>query len=431
VQGFQPIKTKWIACSLAARLATFVGQILCIRAVIGAFGTAQYAYYASLSGLLSWYFLLDFGIGYVYAQRIVQCEGDRQRIEKTQALFDTLLFRVCTVSLVCALCFGFLIYHLWRPWQGLTDGNLALGLVITSVLGCIMGLLNARARMTVCLGNALRLQVVLAASWLVVAIALAGGTSLFREKWSIAGAVLVAMLGQTLALFIATGAWRRDPSFGLEQSREWLAKNAREIRNGLGFAFFSACYIQVDSILIPELCTTDQVAKYNLLMKLALGWHVCYIQLLQYIQGHITQRNSAGVRHVTFGEAGRVIAFGIAASAAVTFGLGLLWTQMARFLKVNGVIAYGIGDAVALLLYLSSRCALDYLNVLIQTVGDLGAVRKVALLQAIVTGPIIILCARGGASPAIAGFGMAIWVVGVAPLFALARKSGALRPAHG
>jgi hypothetical protein len=399
--------------------------------VIGAFGTSQYAYYASLSGLLSWYFLLDFGIGYVYAQRIVQCEGDRQKIEKTQRLFDTLLLRVGSISLVGALGFGFLIYHLWRPWQGLTNGNLALGLVITSVLGCCMGLLNARARMTICLGKALRLQVVQAASWLFVAIALAIGPSLFREKWNIAGAVFVAMLGQTLALFLATGTWRSEPSLGIEQTREWIAKNSREIRNSLGFAFFSACYLQIDSILIPELCPTDQVAKYNLLMKLALGWHVCYLQVLQYIQGHITQRNSTGVRHVTFAEAGRVIAYGIAASAGVTIGLGILWTQMARFLKVNGVIAYGLGDGIALLIYLSSRCALDYLNVLIQTVGDLGAVRKVALLQAVVTGPVIILCARGGASSAIGGFGLAIWVVGAVPLFLLAKKCGALRPSDG
>ena len=408
-----------------------MGQILCIRAVIGAFGTSQYAYYASLSGLLSWYFLLDFGIGYVYAQRIVHCAGDSQKIEKTQRLFDTLLVRVGSISMVGALGFGYLIYHLWRPWQGMTDGNLAIGLVITSVLGCCMGLLNARARMTVCLGKALRLQVVLAASWLVVAIVLAGGTSLFMEKWNIAGAVFVAMVGQTLALLVATGTWRNDPAIGIEQTREWIAQNARQIRNSLGFAFFSACYLQVDSILIPELCPTDQVAKYNLLMKLALGWHVCYIQLLQYIQGHITERHGAGVKHVTFAEAGRVVALGIAASAAVTFGLGLLWTQMAHFLKVNGVIAYGIGDAIALLLYLSSRCALDYLNVLIQTVGDLGAVRKVALMQAVVTGPVIVLCAKGGASSAIAGFGGAIWVVGAVPLFFLAKKSGALRAAGG
>ena len=399
--------------------------------MIGTFGTAQYAYYASLSGLLSWYFLLDFGIGYVYAQRIVQCGGDSRKIEKTQRLFDMLLFRVAPISMAGALGFGFLVYRLWRPWQGLTNGQLALGLVVTSVLGCCMGLLNARARMSVCLGKALRLQVVLAASWLVVAAVLAGGTSLFRDKWSIAGAVLVAMLGQTLALLIATGAWRSDSTVGIEQTREWIAKNAREVRNSLGFAFFSACYIQIDSILIPELCPTDQIAKYNLLMKLALGWHVCYIQLLQYIQGHITERHGAGVKHVTFAEAGRVIAYGIGASAAVTFGLGLLWTQMAHFLKVNGVIAYGIGDAVALLVYLSSRCALDYLNVLIQTVGDLGAVRKVALLQAIVTGPVIVLCARGGASSAIGGFGMAIWAVGVVPLFQVAKKCGALRPSGG
>jgi len=345
-------------------------------------------------------------------------------------LFDTLLVRAGLVSMAFALGFGALVYFLWRPWQGMTDGNLAVGLVITSILGCFMGLLNARARMTVCLGNALRLQVVFALSWIGVAIVLASGTRLFGDKWSIIGAVSVAMVGQTLALLIATGSWRNDPSFGPGQTREWIATNAREIRNSLGFAFFSACYLQVDSILIPKLCPSDQIAKYNLLMKLALGWHVCYIQLLQYIQGHITERNTSGVSHVTFAEAGRVIALGIAASAAVTLGLGLLWTQMALFLKVNGVIAYGIVDAMALLLYLSSRCALDYLNVLIQTVGDLGAVRRVALLQTVITGPVIIVCARGGASSAIGGFGIAIWAVGVVPLYYLAKKCGALRPAR-
>jgi hypothetical protein len=328
-----------------------------------------------------------------------------------------------------ALGFGFLVYHLWRPWQGLTDANLALGLAITSILGCFMGLLNARMRMAICLGRVLRLQVVLAVSWIGVAALLSSGAALFGDQWSIIGAILVAMLGQALAMFVATGLWRRDASLGSGQTLEWISRNAQALRNSAGFALFSVCYLQIDSILIPEICTSDQIAKYSLLMKLALGWHVCYLQLLQYIQGHIAHRNTAGVRHVTLAEAGRVIAYGIAASAVVTFGLGLLWTQMALFLKVNGVIAYGFGDAIALLLYLSSRCALDYLNVLIQTVGDLGAVGRIALLQAIVTGPVIAVCARGGASSAIGGFGLAIWAVGVVPLFYQAKRCGALRTA--
>ncbi len=395
--------------------------------MIADFGTSQYAYYASLSGLLAWYFLLDFGIGYVYAQRIVQCGGDRVQIERTQRLFDTLLLRVGLAGLGAALGFGFFVYHLWKPWHGLTNANLALGLVITSFFGCSMGLLNARTRMVICLGHVLRLQVVLAVSWIVVAIVLSFGARVFGSNWTIIGAVLTAMAGQTLAMLCATGLWRTDASVGFEGTREWLAKNAKDIRNSLGFAFFTVCYVQIDGILIPEFCPSDQIAKYSLMMKLGLGWHVCYMQLLQYIQGGIAAKSTAGVRHVTLGEASRVIASGIGASAAVTFGLGLLWTQMALFLRVSGVIAYGITDAAALLLYLSSRCALDYLLVLHQTIADLGAIRKVAMVQALITGPIIAVCARGGASTAIGGFGMAIWALGVIPLFVLARRCGALR----
>jgi hypothetical protein len=96
-------------------------------------------------------------------------------------------------------------------------------------------------------------------------------------------------------------------------------------------------------------------------------------------------------------------------------------------LNVYGTISFGLFEAAALILYLSSRCALDYLNVVFQTLGDLAHVRRVALVQALVTAPVIALCAVQGATVAIAGFGAVIWAAGVVPLAILAHRSKAVR----
>ncbi len=423
-----PIKFYWIVCSFGTRIATFVGQMVCIRAIVGTFGTSNYAFYSSLTGLLPWYFLLDFGIGLLYGQSIVRCAGDSDRIHRTQALYDTLLLRVGLVAIAVALCFGFSIYELWKPWLGISNSDLALGLLIVSVLGCWSGLLNARARMTICLGNAQFLQGVVASSWLVIALVLSFVAYILPGKWNILAAIFVVMIGQALGVFYATGRWRMDPEVGFAEAQKWAAKNAHALWVSMGYSLLTVCYLQIDSIIIPKACSGDQIAKYNLIMKLGLGWHVFYFQLLQYTQGDIAARNKDGIAHVTMNEALKVIAYGIVASLAATFGLGIVWGHLAPLLKVSGAIAYGIRDASALLVFLSARCALDYLNILMQTVGDLGYARKVALCQAIVTAPVIAICARGGASLAIAGLGAALWMAGVVPLFYVAQKCGALRP---
>jgi hypothetical protein len=402
--------------------------MICIRVIIGAFGTSNYAFYSSLTGLLPWFFLLDFGIGLLYGQSIVRCAGDDDRILRIQALYDSLLLRVAFVSVAVALCFGLFVYELWKPWHGIPNGDLALGLLIVSVLGCWSGLLNARARMTICMGNAQILQGVVASSWLVIALVLSCVVYAVPGKANILAAIFVVMLGQALGVFYATGRWRTDSSVHFGEARRWAAKNAHALWVSLGYSLLTVCYLQIDSIIIPKACAADQIAKYNLIMKLGLGWHVFYFQLLQYTQGDIAARNKDGIAHVTMNEALKVIAYGIAASLVATFGLGIVWGHLAPLLKVNGVIDYGIRDASALLVFLSARCALDYLNILMQTVGDLGFARKVAFCQAIVTAPVIAICARGGASLAIAGLGAALWIAGVVPLFYMARKCGALRP---
>jgi len=376
---------------------------------------------------LPWYFLLDFGIGLIYAQEIVRSGSERERICRTQIFYDSLLVRILPLSLGAALLFALFIFTLWRPWPGISTSDLTLGLLIVTVIGTCTGLINARVRMSICLGNAQRLQVSLASSWIILALILSKGSAIFGKDWSILTALSIVMLGQAGALFSVVGRWRDDPSTTFMLARDWLRQNTRNLGNSLGYSFFTVCFLQIDSIIIPECCKVTEIAKYSLLMKLALGWHVCYIQVLQHIQGDMALNHARKGGFVPLSSALRVIGYGILASVAVMLGLEFFWGRLSSVLNVQGSIPLGFLEVAALVTYLSSRCALDYLNLLFQTIGDLSYARQVAIFQALLTAPVIAMCALRGATLAIAGFGAVIWVTGVLPLLYFAFKSGTLR----
>lgn len=374
--------TNWIA-----RLISMGLQLITVPLLTRTLGYNDYAAYAVTISLMSWFALVDMGIGGTLQNLVGKARMESKDVGSELAAGFTVLFTMLVIGSLAWLALSPWIARLLFAEMPLTDESAKTSII---ALAGVCFLANGV--------GVVGTKVLYATRRGVLANVLTAGTSLlsFGALWiglhhgSGSGLLIVAVacyvvpLGFTGAA-VSLWALGSSASFEVNKLKSALGALVRPSSVFWLYALLGAAVHSVDYIIMSRTLQPDEISKYNILYRIFWVGMTFYIGLLMATWSHMTELRAMGkVREVlrtlhltAAGGFGGVVIFAVTILA--------FSKQISAFLFPQAGVAIEPLEVMLFALYIAFRVWSDTHSIALQAIGEAGVTIKFIPIQAAIS----------------------------------------------
>lgn len=374
--------TAWLARFLIAGV-----QLVSIRIVFTNLGSEAYAVFALLTGLMVWFMLVDFGIGYAAQNAISErrAAGEGYEREIAVGLAIGMMFLVATGAIFMLLGASIGPAYL-RQFGFLDSGEKTTYFFTVAVL--FLGAGTGQIIYKVWYGEqrgylanammALAAVVSLGGLWAVV-------HSDVKDKlyWG-----LVAYLTPSMVFPLVASAWRlaRVGRAAWIFERSELKRLSSRAWRFWGFAVMSAVVLNIDYIIMSQLLSPSEIVLYTITTKVLGFVLTIYAAVLMAFWPVCTELAAKNQWIGIFRHIKRYLAVGGTAVAIAATGFSVWREEISILFTGGGAINIPLGLVALVAAYYLIRVWTDTFAMLLQSISDLSPLWIFVPVQAVLSG---------------------------------------------
>lgn len=368
-----PVHLIVAASAWVSRIITAVVQLISVRILIESLGTEQYAVFALLIGLMSWYLLSDLGIGYSLQNYI------SERRAKEQAYDDYLT--MAAVILMLLLMFTIVILYFISPYTApvflkhftfLSEGEKTRYFFVSGALfiGTSIGSVVYKVWYAQQRGYLANIVPAIASLIALAGLYWLSGTGVAQKLFWI----LVIFLAPKALLALLPFIWNITKSIksGFAQlNKELFLSLIRRAGNFWFFSLMAAGVLQIDYIMLSQFTKAQEIVIYDITIKIFSLIFFVYSAVLMALWPVCTEMLTLNKWQEVKKYLKQCIFLGIAFMIFSTFLIALFIPQIVKIISPGVKIVIPLSFIVLFGFYQVLRVWTDTFSMVLQSMSQM------------------------------------------------------------
>lgn len=374
--------SNWVNRGVAVLL-----QLAIIPMLARALGQREFAAYALVASLLSWFALLDFGLGNALQNYVSESKATRRDVGAHAALVFLLSCGIVLVGGILVVALSPLIARFL--FSGIEFAELQNGTTLLTVAGfCFLchAVGAVGTKVLYALGRGILANLLLIGTNSIAFVALWLALSWAPRENALLAAVVAysGSAGLIAVVVAATVLWRLA---------RWSRDDIKRVSAGIAkrasafwlFALLGVGVYNVDYLIMSQTLAAQEIATYNVLSRIFGAAMSLYSGLLgatwpfwtELSAGKKWEEFKSGVRTYLILGTGSVFFLTLAMTFAIPALLPMLFKDNEVYVSLHSIILFGA--------YIGLRVWMDTYSVALRAMNDTGTLLKWALFQGILS----------------------------------------------